>query len=278
MKPPNAGTDSGHTPPASQPDALVEFDALRRQWREHHLALFLDYDGTLTPIAARPELATLHPAIRELLARLINRYPVAIVSGRGRRDVKRLVGLEGLIYAGSHGFDISGPAGFALEHEEGGRFLDALDRAQAQLDRALSSVQGVLVERKRFAIAVHYRLVAPDEVPLVALAVDRAANGFPRALRQTGGKKVFELRPCLPWDKGSAVRWLLDNFPGQAQESLFPVYIGDDETDEDAFAVVRELGGIAIVVSATPRVSLAHYRLADTDAVAALLQRLTELN
>src|SRR5690606_18525987 len=126
--------------------------------------------------------------------------PVAIVSGRDRADVARLVGLDSLIYAGSHGFDISGPDGLRKEHERAAAFLPALDRAERQLQLAVGDVAGALVERKRFAIAVHYRLVAAESVDRVEEAVDAALKANPE-LRKTYGKKVFELRPRIDWDK-----------------------------------------------------------------------------
>lgn len=273
MKQPNAGTEAV-TPLA---DALAEFDALSGHWQGRRPILFLDYDGTLAPIAPKPELATLDQPIRELLAQASAFYSIAIVSGRDRRDVKRLIALDNVIYAGSHGFDISGPEGLALEHEEGGRFLDALDVAELQLRNELARIDGVLVERKRYAIAVHYRLVALGDIPAVALAVDRAAVASARALRQTGGKKVFELRPRLPWDKGKAVGWLLEELPVHTPNSFVPIYIGDDETDEDAFAAIRERAGVAILVAETPRVTQAQYLLRDPAAVGCFLRRLVVL-
>src|SRR5690606_7121348 len=127
--------------------------------------------------------------------------PVAIVSGRDRADVARLVGIDSLVYAGSHGFDISGPDGLRKEHDEAAAYLPALDRAERQLEAALGGIAGALVERKRFAIAAHYRLVAAENVAKVEAAVDAALAANPE-LRKTYGKKVFELRPRIDWDKG----------------------------------------------------------------------------
>ncbi|MEE9219877.1 MAG: trehalose-phosphatase, partial [Acidobacteriota bacterium] len=98
------------------PSALAERDQIALRLRGRRPAVFLDYDGTLTPIVSRPELATLPAAMREVLKEVAARVPVAIVSGRDRRDVEALVGLEGLIYAGSHGFDITGPNGLRMEY------------------------------------------------------------------------------------------------------------------------------------------------------------------
>ena len=136
--------------------ALDRWEELLPRLREQRPAVFLDYDGTLTPIVARPELAVLSETMRRTLRTLAARCPVAIVSGRDRGDVRSLVGIEGLIYAGSHGFDITG---MGLRYEHGHGFVASLDRAEQELLGALSGIDGARVERKKFAIAVHFREV-----------------------------------------------------------------------------------------------------------------------
>lgn len=258
---------------AELPDALAHFAAIARRLRGKTPAVFLDYDGTLTPIVERPELAVLDDTLRATIRELARTRTVAIVSGRDRADVARLVGLDRLIYAGSHGFDITGPEGLHMEHPQAAEFLPALERAEAQLHQRLDAIDGVLVERKRFAIAVHYRRVAAAQVADVEAAVAAVAGTMASALRRTGGKKIFELRPQLAWDKGRAVGWLLEALELRRPDVL-PFYIGDDETDEDAFAALRELGGIGLLVADGPQTSAAEYRLADSDAVGDFLSRL----
>jgi alpha,alpha-trehalase len=183
---------------------------------------------------------------------------VAIVSGRDRADVKRLVGLDELVYAGSHGFDIAGPAGLEVEHEEGGAFAAVVHRAAERLREALAPIEGALVEPKRFAVAVHYRQVAEGEVARVEAAVDQLLAETPD-LRKTHGKKVFELRPRLDWDKGKAVLWLLEAL-GLHGPDVLPFYLGDDTTDEDAFAALAERG-IGILVGCPAHETAARYVL-----------------
>ena len=204
----------------SRPDEIAELVDGRRP------AVFLDYDGTLTPIVARPELAILSDAMRAAVRRLAGLCTVAIVSGRDRADVERLVGLDELVYAGSHGFDIAGPGGLRIEHEQGAAFAAAVRRAAERLRPALARIAGALVEPKRFAVAVHYRQVADADLPAVEAAVDRVLDAVPE-LRLTHGKKVFELRPRFDWDKGKAVLWLLDALELDRPEVL-PFYLGDD--------------------------------------------------
>jgi trehalose 6-phosphate phosphatase len=261
--------DSGAAP--DLPDALARFDDLARMFAERKPAIFLDYDGTLTPIVSRPELAVLDAAMRATLAELAEVFPAAIISGRDRANVESLVGLGGLTYAGSHGFDIAGPGGLKREYEGAAKFVPALDEAETLLNERLGGIEGVLVERKRYAIAVHYRLVADAQVRAVEQGFD-AVLGEVEGLRRTAGKKVFEMRPALAWNKGKAVVWLLEEL-GLDRPDVLPVYIGDDETDEDAFAALSGRG-IGILVADTPQETEARYRLESPDAVAEFLRRL----
>lgn len=258
--------DAGFTVPS----ACDAFDAFAATLSGKRPAVFLDYDGTLTPIVARPDLAVLDDSVRAGVARLAGLCPVAVVSGRDLDDVARLVNLPELVYAGSHGFDIRGPD---LRTQIGAEQTPALDRAEAALKRELSAIDGALVERKRFAIAVHTRLVAPEHKAAVGDAVRRQAESL-SGLRVTGGKEIHELRPNVPWDKGRAVLSLLDTL-GLAGPDVAPIYIGDDETDEDAFRALAGRGtGIRVMDGPAPTV--AGWRLRDPGEVAAFLDRLAD--
>ena len=253
------------------PDALARFDQFERRLGGRSLALFLDYDGTLTPIVSSPELAVLDEDMRITLRKLSQLSPVAIISGRDRADVESLVGLPNLVYAGSHGFDIAGPGGLKREKEGAEDFVTVLQEAELRLRAALVGIEGVLIEPKRYAIAVHYRLVDEKDVSAVEKAFDAALREA-GSLRRTEGKKVFELRPSLDWDKGKAVLWLLTEL-GLDGPGIMPLYIGDDDTDEDAFAALAGRG-IAILVADRPRSTRARYRLDSPRAVGAFLRRL----
>ncbi|HUE44742.1 MAG TPA: trehalose-phosphatase [Aestuariivirgaceae bacterium] len=253
------------------PDALARFDDLARLFAERKPAIFLDYDGTLTPIVSRPELAVLDEPMRATLADLAETFPAAIISGRDRANVEDLVGLRGMVYAGSHGFDIAGPGGLKREYEGAAKFVPALDEAEKLLNERLGGIEGVIVERKRYAIAVHYRLVADARVPAVEEAFD-AVLGEVGTLRRTAGKKVVEMRPQLAWHTGKAVLWLLEEL-GLDRPDVLPVYIGDDETDEDAFAALAGRG-LGILVADGPQETHAEYRLESPEAVGEFLRRL----
>jgi alpha,alpha-trehalase len=207
-------------------------------------ALFLDYDGTLTGIVDDPAQAIIDQGVRDLLRRLASRVPLAILSGRGLGDVRDMVGVDGLTFAGSHGFEIDRPGGGHFEHEEAVAVLSDLDAAQTELEAGVTGLPGVRVERKRFAIAVHTRRATDHEVRHLAAALtSRVASRF-RSLIETGGKEIHELRPNVDWDKGAALAYLLELMP----RSATPLYIGDDLTDEDAFLRARTLGGVGIRV------------------------------
>ena len=240
------------------PSALERFAEIERELAGRRAAIFLDYDGTLTPIVERPDLAVLSEDMRTAVKNLAAICNVAIISGRDREDVHRLVGVDDLVYAGSHGFDIAGPEGLHIQHEEGTAFATTIQRAAARLTEPLASIRGALIETKRFAVAVHYRQVAAEDVATVEAAVDDILKDMPD-LRKTFGKKVFELRPRLDWGKGKAVKWLLRTLGLEGPEVL-PFYLGDDKTDEDAFAAVQGRG-IGILVGCPARETAARYVL-----------------
>jgi len=264
----------------ARPPIPARRDAIARRLSGRTPALFLDYDGTLTPIVARPELAVLAPEMRRTLSDLGRDFPTVIVSGRAREDVARLVGIEGLIYAGSHGFDIAGPeastrwSGRAIRHEVAADLQPVIGRAAADLSATLAGIPGLLVEDKRFAVTVHFRQVAADRLAEIEAAVDRVRASSP-GLKTTRGKKVLELRPAIEWDKGMAVLWLLEALDLEREE-VVPIYLGDDTTDEDAFLAL-ENRGLTALVARSPRPTAARYSLQDTDEVGDFLRFIASL-
>lgn len=252
------------------PSALKKLDAIKNLLRNKQVIIFLDYDGTLTPIVERPEWAQLSDKMRNAVKNLSERYRVAIVSGRDLNDIRHLVAIEGLLYAGSHGFDISGPDG-DMELQQGADYLPALALAQKTLTNALAKIPGIQIERKKFAIAVHFRRADMEDVPTVENIVDTTVAKTP-GLRKTGGKMIFELRPDIDWDKGKALLWILAQL-GLDNDRVCPIYIGDDLTDEDAFCALQTRG-VAILVSDDQRPTAAGYVLKDPQEVGLFLQKL----
>jgi len=235
-------------------------------------AVFLDYDGTLTPIVEDHTQAVLHEDMRAALARLAARCPVTIVSGRDLERLRALVGLEGVWYAGSHGLEIAGPDGSGESLEKAAAFLEALDALERKLQERLAGIPGHAVERKRFSIAVHYRRVASAAAGEVKAILDEALSGQTR-FRVGRGKKVYEIRPDIPWDKGRAVLWILQRL-GLDKPEVLPVYVGDDLTDEDAFRALAGRGLCVAVRHDETRPTAADYAVADTQEVKRLLELL----
>lgn len=208
-------------------------------------AVFFDFDGTLSDIVDDPDSARPAPGAIEALQKLAARCPVAVLSGRDLADVTARVGLPGIWYAGSHGFELTAPDGTHHQNDAAAATIPILAEAASRLRQQLGSIPGVAVEHKRFGVAVHYRNCARDRVGEVAAAV-RAA-GRHHALRVTTGREVIELRPDINWDKGRTLRWVIDHLHHTGSASLLPIYLGDDITDEDAFDAVRP-DGVPILV------------------------------
>jgi len=208
-------------------------------------AVFYDFDGTLSDIVDDPEAARPVAGATAALQRLAAQCPVAVLSGRDLADVTRRVGVPGIWYAGSHGFELTAPDGTHHQNDAAAAAIPVLTEAAGELRGRLGSIPGVMVEHKRFGVAVHYRNAPRDRVGEVAAAVRGA--GRRSALRVTTGREVIELRPDIDWDKGKTLRWVLEHLHRAGSGALTPIYVGDDITDEDAFDAVRD-GGVPILV------------------------------
>ena len=246
-----------------------------------HILLLLDYDGTLTPIVERPELANLPEGVKQLLQALVRqrRLTLGVISGRALVDLKEKVGIRGIIYAGNHGLEIEG-AGISFVNPLAEEFKPILRLMRYVLSQALGAIKGVLVEDKGLTLSVHYRQVAADKSTEVKGVFDRIAGGAATLgkIRITSGKKVYEIRPALAWDKGKAIKMLMKKYgKGGRKSGLLPVYIGDDLTDEDGFRVIENYGsGISVFVGERDYHTSARYFLESPDEVAKFLSLLLE--
>ncbi|MGA9490333.1 MAG: trehalose-phosphatase [Mycobacterium sp.] len=244
---------------------------------ERRPAVFFDFDGTLSEIVNDPASARLADGAAEALTALSAQCPVAILSGRDLADVRQRIGLPGIWYAGSHGFELTGPDGAHHQNPEAAQSVPVLAEAAGELADQLGDIAGVVVEHKRFGVAVHYRNAARDRVGEVAAAVRRA--GQRTALRVTTGREVIELRPNVDWDKGRTLRWVLDHIRDKDGSSpLLPIYLGDDITDEDAFDAVAD-DGVGILVrhgDDGDRATAARYALENPDRVREFIERLAQ--
>lgn len=221
------------------PHALANEGELERRLDGKRLAVFLDYDGTLTPIVDRPEDALISGSMRRAVRALAKRCVVCVVSGRDRKVVQELMGVDDLVVAGSHGFDIWSPEEGRIEHDAGSDSGGVLEEAKTRLKEEVGSIEGVFIEPKSVSVAVHYRLVDEGERPKVGEAVDALLGEYPDDLKVTPGKMVYEIQPKIDWDKGKAVLYLLEALElGDAT----PMYMGDDITDEHAFEALAGRG------------------------------------
>jgi trehalose-phosphatase len=222
-------------------------DSLAKRLHRSPLVIMLDVDGTLAPIAPTPWQAEVPAATRAIVARLA-RMPgitLAIVSGRSAEDAWRLAGVPGAWVIGNHGFELRTPEGTITPDERVGAYEDTIASAARLLSEEFGSLQGAIVENKRWTLSVHYRLVDSRDVPhLVARSTQRARE---LGLRVLDGKMLVELRPPVDVNKGTASaifvrRAGVDDGRGAA------MYAGDDRTDEDAFVALRSATPDAVTV------------------------------
>ncbi len=229
---------------------------------------FFDYDGTLTPIVKRPELAVISDDMKDIIAGIAEKYTVAVISGRAREVVEEFIGVEGIVYAGSHGVDING-RGVSMIQSDAEARIPVIAGLTTELTKKVGSVEGVIIEQKKFSTAVHYRLAKDEDVPAVEQAVNKIA-GENDSVRVMKGKKVFEVMPDIDWNKGKAVRWIMETL-GLSWDENSVIYFGDDVTDEDAFRIIRTRG-TGILVSEEERISAADFVIATPNDVKTFLE------
>ncbi len=259
---------------------LAVWSGLKERLRAvRRIMLLCDYDGTLTPIVERPEMANLADSTRRTLRELSRRrrFTVGIISGRAIADLRDKVALDGIIYAGNHGMEIVGP-GINLVTPLADEIRPILRVLHQVLDRTLGRFSGVLVENKGLSLSVHYRMVDEGRTGDVKREFERIVGGI-RAIgkvRTTAGKKVLEVRPSGAWDKGKAVSMLMKRFGrGGWSSGLVPIYLGDDLTDEDGFRVVEKYGnGVSVLVGEPKHGSCARYFLNNPAEVEIFLETL----
>jgi len=244
----------------------------------NHVLLLCDFDGTLTPIVDRPELTVLPAETTKLLRKLAKnrRYTVGIVSGRALADLKGKVSVDGIVYAGNHGLEIEGFGSDFLDPvaEEMRPFFQMLSHA---LLATLRGIKGVFVENKGLTLSVHYRSVDDAEETRVKDAFAKVTDPLhvTGRIRVTEGKKVYEIRPPVDWDKGKAIAWLIARCrETRGKSGALPVYLGDDLTDEDGFKVIEKNNGISVFVGEQSFPSVARYFLKSPQEVIELLKML----
>ncbi|CAA7044869.1 unnamed protein product [Microthlaspi erraticum] len=266
------------------PSALNMFEEILLATEGKQIVMFLDYDGTLSPIVDDPDRAFMSKKMRSTVRKLATCFPTAIVSGRCREKVYSFVKLTELYYAGSHGMDIKGPEqgpkykkkNQSLLCQPATEFLPVIDEVYKKLVEKTKSISGAIVENNKFCASVHFRCVDENKWSDLALLVRSVLKNYPK-LMLTQGRKVLEIRPIIKWDKGKALEFLLESLGYDNRTDVFPIYIGDDRTDEDAFKILREKRqGLGILVSKYAKETNASYSLQDPDEVMDFLERLVE--
>jgi trehalose-phosphatase len=246
--------------------------------RGRFIYLFLDYDGTLAPIADTPGSAVMSGRVKRLLSRLSEtpECRIAIVSGRSLSDLEKRVRLKNIVYVGNHGFEIKGPQ-IKFESPVPARYWRSLEEIKARLRRQLSAIKGAIVEDKGYSLGVHYRLAAGEDITAVKNIFYAATLIYEvrDIIAVKTGKMALEIRPPIPWGKGKVVLWLLGRrlFAMRNKKTkVLPVYIGDDTTDEDAFESLKNRG-VTIFVGG-PKKTKARFYLKDTEEVAEFLEEI----
>jgi len=236
---------------------------LKENVGDREIFLFLDYDGTLTPIVETPDRAVLGKEMRDTLNRLKEVVPVSVISGRSLEDLRKRVAVEGIYYAGNHGAEIYDGENVIISKEtelERQRMNELVEKLKV----AFEDIEGVIVEDKGITTSVHFRRVKVKELGRLVRIFNHIIREYSETFRVTTGKKVFEIRPISAWNKGEAVQWIL----GRYGDGRMPIYLGDDVTDEDAFKVVQGRG-ISIGVGINCRVD---YYLRDYKEVREFLE------
>jgi trehalose 6-phosphate phosphatase len=251
----------------------------RRLVQAERLWLFLDYDGTLADFAPTPEHVNPDPKLVDLLTRLAEdpRIRVAVVSGRRLKHVQQLVPVPGILLAGTYGVELQLPGGKRVDRPEYDVIRPTLGALKAQWANLIAGRQGFFLEDKGWALALHARFAAENETDRVLVRARRSAteaisSASPGIFRLLGGHKFLEIGPRLA-HKGLAVSHLLDWYPWPR---ALPLYLGDDDKDEEAFDIIKARGGVSVVVASEPRETRADLRLTTPTVVRRWLKTLID--
>ncbi len=221
-------------------------DEIKKRIAGREIFVFTDYDGTLSPIVESPEDARISDDLIDILSKLKMTIPVAVISGRRLEDLRKRVGIEGMIYAGNHGAEVF-DGKCTVINQESSVDTDLLNAFMERLRSALSHIEGVVIENKGITVSIHFRKVNSKYLWELLSIFRKTAKNYEGAFRITHGKKVIEIRPVNIWNKGIAVSWILENMAN----AVYPVYIGDDTTDEDAYKAI-DGKGISVSIGKNP--------------------------
>ncbi len=236
--------------------------------------LFLDYDGTITPIRLTPAEAVLSPDTIQIMRELINlpKVRVTIVTGRSMKDIRSILPFENIRIVANHGFHMY-LDGEEWIHPDAELSVLNMQQTKEELQHLLEPYKGIFVEDKKYTLSIHYRNALVRDIPEITKITQKTALSFNEKFIITEGKEVMEIRPPVNWGKGHAVSKILKahKYPALSLK----VYIGDDMTDEDAFQVLKSTG-ITIHVGKTNE-TMAQYYVSDVDEVLQILKMIIKL-
>ncbi|XP_027908131.1 probable trehalose-phosphate phosphatase D isoform X2 [Vigna unguiculata] len=241
------------------PSVLDNFEKVMSVAEGKEIVVFLDYDGTLSPIVDDPDKAYMSDVMRAAVREIAYCFPTAIVSGRCKDKVYEFVKLRNVYYAGSHGMDISTPSGSSKCEDQKHQIKGVDEKGNHVV---------------HFHPAKEFLPTIQEDISVLREMVESTMKSYP-SFHISSGRKVMEIRPNVNWDKGCALMYLLDTLGFDNFNNVLPIYLGDDRTDEDAFKVIRHIGqGFPIVVSSIAKETQASYSLRDPSDVLAFLIRL----
>ncbi len=256
-----------------------QFSKIKELLSNKFILLLLDYDGTLTPIVKTPSKAIIHKDTKELLQKL-SRSPyckIGIISGRKLENIKNIVGINGIIYAGNHGLEIEG-AKIKFESQVSPRLKLIIRNIATDMQKQLLGIKGALIEDKGLTLSIHYRLVGKKDMPAFEKIISEVINPYIARdkIKVNSGKKVYEIKPPVKWDKGKVALWFLARQQFiLGKKDVLPIYIGDDKTDEDAFKALKRKGLMVFVGRSGS--SKADYYLKNTKEVIKFLRLILNL-
>ena len=230
------------------PYLFDNLDAMRKILARSPFGLITDVDGTISEIAPSPEEARVSPVCREQLASLTKQLElVAAVSGRPALEAREMIGVEGMVYIGNHGLERWQDG--AVEFIEGVQEYPAKVMAALEELGNLLAIEGLALEKKGVALAIHYRQCPDRERARRAIREKIATSGVANEFRTLEGRMVVELRPPLRVNKGTAVNALRESYRLRGG-----IYLGDDASDLDAFRVMHQRGfsALGVIADETP--------------------------
>jgi trehalose-phosphatase len=255
---------------------LSEQEFISKVMDAEGLRLFLDYDGTLVEFTRRPDQIEPNHEVVDLLRNLVEHSTIhiAVVSGRPMEILEQLLPTRGLILAGTYGIELRNKQGKKIARDSFEEIRPIIEKVKIEWARIVDNKAGLQLEDKRWSIALHARW-AEERLAESVIASARSAAGAsidPARFRLLGGHRFLEVAP-LEANKGNTVEYLLEKDP---PGNDLPLYIGDDDKDEEAFSVIKRIGGIPVVVASETRPTEALYRLDSPPAVRKFLGAILE--